>query len=97
MIHVEYDPVHVRIRVSGHAHYAPEGQDIVCAGVSALYETLRGHPQTLEQADESGNKLYTRKKRRGEMRPLFDLIARGMEAIAEEYPGHVYYRETLVG
>ena len=29
-----------RITVSGHARYAPTGQDIVCAGVSTLSQTL---------------------------------------------------------
>lgn len=28
------------ITISGHAGYAPAGQDIVCAGVSALTQTL---------------------------------------------------------
>ncbi len=28
------------IQVSGHAEHAPPGQDIVCAGVSALVQTL---------------------------------------------------------
>ena len=28
------------IKVSGHAMYAPHGQDIVCAGVSSLVRTL---------------------------------------------------------
>lgn len=28
------------IKVSGHAMYAPNGQDIVCAGVSSLVRTL---------------------------------------------------------
>lgn len=29
-----------RITITGHAGYAPRGQDIVCAGVSVLVETL---------------------------------------------------------
>lgn len=29
-----------RITVSGHANYAPAGQDIVCAGISTLVQTL---------------------------------------------------------
>ena len=29
-----------RVTVSGHAEYAPPGQDIVCAAVSALAQTL---------------------------------------------------------
>lgn len=28
------------IKVSGHANFAPHGQDIVCAGVSSLVRTL---------------------------------------------------------
>ena len=28
------------IKIEGHAEYAPEGQDIVCAGVSALTQSL---------------------------------------------------------
>ena len=29
-----------KIRISGHANYAPPGLDIVCAGVTALTQTL---------------------------------------------------------
>lgn len=29
------------IQIQGHAGYAPAGQDIVCAAVSTLYETLK--------------------------------------------------------
>lgn len=28
------------VEVNGHAGYMPHGSDIVCAGVSALYQTL---------------------------------------------------------
>ena len=28
------------VEVNGHAGYMPRGSDIVCAGVSALYQTL---------------------------------------------------------
>ncbi|MCI7181565.1 MAG: ribosomal-processing cysteine protease Prp [Schaedlerella sp.] len=28
------------IKISGHAGYAPQGQDIVCAAVSAITQTL---------------------------------------------------------
>ena len=28
------------IKIEGHAEYAPEGQDIVCAGVSELTQSL---------------------------------------------------------
>ncbi|MFR5337258.1 MAG: ribosomal-processing cysteine protease Prp, partial [Blautia producta] len=29
-----------KIQISGHANYAEEGKDIVCAGVTALTQTL---------------------------------------------------------
>lgn len=40
MIVVKTD-LHRSIEVKGHAGYAPAGQDIVCAAVSILYETLK--------------------------------------------------------
>lgn len=33
------DNGHINIDVNGHANYAPHGQDIVCAGVSAIVQT----------------------------------------------------------
>ena len=35
------------IKVRGHANYAPHGQDIVCAGVTALTQTLVESLKTL--------------------------------------------------
>ena len=37
MTEIRYNPIALRIRISGHAGHAPAGQDIVCAGVSALF------------------------------------------------------------
>lgn len=41
MIRVEVDSRsgYMNIKVEGHANYAPHGQDIVCAGVSAILQT----------------------------------------------------------
>lgn len=39
------------IKMRGHANYAPAGQDIVCAGVSVLIQTLIQSVETLT-ADE---------------------------------------------
>lgn len=38
MIEITVDET--RIRVEGHAGFGPPGRDIVCAGVSALFQTL---------------------------------------------------------
>lgn len=40
MIEVKYDIDRLRLSVNGHAGYAPNGSDIVCAGVSTLIYTL---------------------------------------------------------
>jgi len=32
-----------RVIISGHANYAPEGEDIVCSAVSALFYALAGY------------------------------------------------------
>lgn len=38
-ITVKEENGHINIDVNGHANYAPHGQDIVCAGVSAILQT----------------------------------------------------------
>lgn len=91
MIRVEYSPYWAQLRLHGHAQYAPEGQDIVCAGVSALYETLLGHPQVHEESRDGWSILTADEGAREEMRPLFELIARGLERIADQYPAHVRF------
>lgn len=96
MIRVEYNPIWTQLRLHGHAQYAPEGQDIVCAGVSALYETLMGHPRVQEASMDGWSILAADEDARAEMRPMFDMIARGLERIAEQYPAHVRYRMIYV-
>ena len=41
MTRITYDPQQMMIKAEGHAGYAEYGKDIVCAGVSALMQTLR--------------------------------------------------------
>ena len=37
------------VEVSGHAGHSPIGTDIVCAGVSALYQTLEESAKEINQ------------------------------------------------
>ncbi len=46
------------LAVRGHAGYGGQGQDIVCAGVSALVYALAGTQEEYESADSSDRKLY---------------------------------------
>lgn len=95
MIEVRIRPE--RIEISGHAGYAEPGKDIVCAGVTALTQTLiqsiddltddeieyRVSPGKVEV--EYGN-LSEKSK------TLVDSFFIGICLIAEEFPEHVKVR-----
>lgn len=82
------------ISVSGHAGYAPAGQDIVCAGVSALTQTLIGSIKDLT-SDKIKYKispggveiLYGNLSEKS--RTLVDSFFIGILQIADEYPDNV--------
>ena len=83
-----------RITVTGHANYAPPGQDIVCAGVSTLLQTL------IQSVEE-----LTTDKIQYDMQPgtvdikfwclsdltkvLVDAFFIGIELLISEYPDNV--------
>ena len=82
------------IEVSGHAGHAPPGQDIVCAGMTALVQTLAESIQALTEdtityeispgrADiQCGNLSESSKT-------LVDSFFIGVCMIADEFPDHV--------
>ena len=82
------------IKVRGHANYAPHGQDIVCAGVTALTQTLVESLETL-----TGNEIkYDMSPGRVDieiMNPdedaqlLTDSFLVGIEMIVDEFPEHI--------
>ena len=80
------------IQIKGHAGYAPAGSDIVCAAVSALYETLK---ELLRgQAEVTERDGYCRlKARHWQIRPwkeeYLEYFITGIEGIASAYPDHV--------
>lgn len=89
------------LAVSGHAGYAPAGQDIVCAAVSVLAQTLANK---VEAAARSG-RLLTNCVQHGEtfvvqalpkpgpnnlmVASWFDFVEEGLRALAEAYPDNV--------
>ena len=82
------------ITISGHAGYAPHGQDIVCAGVSTLAQTLIQSVEDLtddaiEYTMEPGFVDIRQLTRSDEGRVLFDAFMIGVEMIAGAYPHHV--------
>ena len=82
------------ITVSGHAGYAPAGQDIVCAGVSALTQTLIRSVEDLT-SDKIKYKIspggvdieYGNLSEKS--RTLVDSFFIGILQIADEYPDNV--------
>lgn len=96
-VRIKKDSMHniQSIRVSGHANYAPRGQDIVCAAVSTLLQTvgysLIGREETMTQVDfeyygvgsiEIGNPTR-------ESHLITGAFELGATKLAEQYPEHV--------
>lgn len=79
-----------KITVAGHAGYAPSGQDIVCAAVSALTLTLiRGLEQIADMEIESqeapGNVCIEWQHMNDTGKALIDTWFLGISSIAEDY------------
>ena len=78
-----------RLTVEGHAGYAPKGQDIVCAAVSALVYALIGTLEETENVAEMvlrpGYAAVEAKKKTA----AFDLVRCGLTQLADRYPDFV--------
>lgn len=83
------------VRITGHADYAPRGQDIVCAAVTAIAQTLicsvtelTGDKITYSdmQPDEVVIHIENPSK---EARLLTGSFLVGVKLIADEFPDHV--------
>lgn len=95
MIEVRIRPE--RIEISGHAGYAEYGKDIVCAGVTALTQTLI---QSIENLTDdkieyriSPGKVEVEYRNLSEKsKTLVDSFFVGICLIAEEFPEYVKVR-----
>lgn len=101
MIRALYDRQAMRISVTGHAGYAPHGQDIVCAGASTLYYTLRAALEAEEEAgrgsvtDRGGEIIFAAADGSGERaRLIMDTVWRGYELMAEQYGTYIKAEKT---
>lgn len=82
MIRAEYrrkGPEGPELTVSGHAGFAPAGEDIVCAGVSALVGALGAY---LGELEERGGGTLTVTNESGAWRVRFDPAGKKREALA---------------
>lgn len=103
MITVTYYREHCRVRIDGHAGYAPEGQDIVCAAVSALAYTLAVNAQRFVTIGAAEDLVCTLEKGTGEIgitpkrryrdgvEMVFRAVCAGFELLAQTSPDYVRY------
>lgn len=80
------------LRAEGHADFAPKGQDIVCAAVSALMQTLAYSLDsgTVTCADDR-NLMVVQAKQGTDSLAKFELVTDGLILLAAAYPEHVRY------
>lgn len=87
------------MRAEGHAGYAPAGQDIVCAAVSCLMQTLA---YSVAEDEHTSSCIYQGKEgpvvnvEAGDsvlMRDKFELVADGLDLLAEQYPENVNFKK----
>lgn len=88
------------MRAEGHAGYAPAGQDIVCAAVSCLMQTLAysaaedEHTSSCIYQGKDGPVVNVEAGDSVLMRDKFELVADGLTLLAEQYPENVSFKET---
>lgn len=87
------------MRAEGHAGYAPAGQDIVCAAVSCLMQTLAysaaedEHTSSCIYQGEEGPVMNVEAGDSVLMRDKFELVADGLDLLAEQYPENVNFKK----
>lgn len=87
------------VKIRGHANYAPHGSDIVCAGVTALTQTLVESLETLTgneiKYDMSPGRVDIKIKDPDEdAQLLMDSFLVGAYAVADEFPEYVRVEES---
>ena len=88
------------MRAEGHAGYAPAGQDIVCAAVSCLMQTLAysaaedEHTSSCIYQGKDGPVVSVETGTSVLMQDKFELVADGLTLLAEQYPENVSFKKS---
>lgn len=80
------------LTAEGHAGYAPAGQDIVCAGVSALLDTLAERTSAMGLAREiraDNGLMHIEAVPCNLCRTWIDFVAAGLQIIEEQFPDYI--------
>lgn len=93
MITIIYDEKRkdISLQASGHAGYAPKGQDIVCAAVSTLMQSLAYSVDSGTVTCDPGgdNILRVQANRSLDTLAKFELVIDGLYLLAQQYPENV--------
>ncbi len=73
------------LTLTGHADYAPYGQDVVCAGVSTLVYTLINSCK----CEISGETVRVK-----DNRAVFEAVLCGLKMISEKFPKNLHFIPT---
>lgn len=81
------------LQASGHAEYAPKGQDIVCAAVSALMQTLAYSVDggTVTRSPDDCNILTVQAEQSFDNMAKYELVTDGLMLLAKQYPENVQF------
>lgn len=95
MINIIYDEAgqDLILQASGHAEYVPKGQDIVCAAVSALMQTLAYSVDggTVPRSQDDCNTLTVQAEQSFDNMAKFELVTDGLMLLAKQYPENVRF------
>ena len=81
------------LQASGHAGFAPKGQDIVCAAVSCLMQTLAYSVDggTATRDPDGDNVLRVQAAQSFDTLAKFELVTDGLMLLAQQYPENVRF------
>ena len=102
---IELDEKHFFLKASGHAGGGTAGNDIICAGVSAITQTLLNVLQDEEEAGriemewymtdgELQIQAFPMSSMHMQLKNYFHMAAVGLKDIAEQYPKNVKIMEV---
>ena len=93
MIEIKYNKKQRQIECKGHAGYAPQGQDVVCAAVSAImrmvcFAAVDESPRHDVQIGDNVISVKLKRHEGGKAEAVLECAAANLAEIALEYPNH---------
>jgi len=103
MIRAVYHRDYHRVSLTGHAGSDEKGKDLICASASILAYTLADYVKKVKDEDkvkfdltvlEEGDTIISCSpyyENKTEVTAVFDVICRGFELLARDYPDNISY------